>query len=86
MLYYERKIPNFIMLLNIVRSSVLKRHSYLYMARKSEQRVDVSGKITVFLFLFLICEDYKVYYERKNGCAEDPPESILISATMAKAR
>lgn len=22
--------------------------------------------------------------KRKNGCAEDPPESILISATMAK--
>lgn len=33
-----------------------------------------------------IREIYKVYYERKNGCAEDPPESILISATMAKAR
>ena len=52
MLYYERKITNFIMLLNIVRSSVLKRHSYLYMARESEQRFDVSEKITVFLFLF----------------------------------
>ena len=48
--YYERKITNFIMLLNIVRSSVLKRHSYLYMARESEQRFDVSEKITVFLF------------------------------------
>ena len=33
-----------------------------------------------------IREDYNVHYERKNGCAEDPPESILISATMAKAR
>ena len=51
--YYERKITNFIMLLNIVRSSVLKRHSYLYMARESEQRFDVSEKITVFSLLFL---------------------------------
>ena len=50
--FYERKITNFIMLLNIVRSSVLKRHSYLYMARESEQRFDVSEKITVFLFYF----------------------------------
>ena len=61
--YYERKITNFIMLLNIVRSSVLKRHSYLYMARESEQRVDVSEKITVFLFLFLIRENNTPYYE-----------------------
>ena len=49
----KRKITNFIMLLNIVRSSVLKRHSYLYMTRESEQRFNVSEKITVFsLFLF----------------------------------
>ena len=64
MLYYERKITNFIMLLNIVRSSVLKRHSYLYMTRESEQRFDVSEKITVFSFF--IREIYKVYYEEKK--------------------
>ena len=65
MLYYERKITNFIMLLNIVRSSVLKRHSYLYMARESEQRFDVSEKITVFLFFVFIREKYTSYYEKK---------------------
>ena len=59
-LYYERKITNFIMLLNIVRSSVLKRHSYLYMTRESEQRFDVSEKITVFLFFFYF------KFERRN--------------------
>ena len=69
--YYERKITNFIMLLNIVRSSVLKRHSYLYMARESEQRFDVSEKIMVFLFYFrnkpisIIRENDTPYYEKE---------------------
>ena len=77
----RRKIPNFIMLLNIVRSSVLKRHSYLYMARESEQRVDVSEKITVFSFFIferrnkictqIIREIYMLYYEKTRMCEND---------------